>query len=421
MAFLQKLFGTQDQMHDAQLQGTAARTEDDEDSNKAHEAWKQKFREPQIRLVRSDPEPFKPERRLGGGGVGIVYETYLDGIALALKRTYTQKLGERDLNEIKILGQLSGRRHKHIVQLIGSYIHRQRNGYEIGLLMSPVAHCDLACFMHKMDLLASWMQLPRESSDINLEDEIQCAVEVLSVFWIDSPNAGSLLSSEQESKSLYKALQQRLCQSFLCVSSAVEYLHRNRIRHKDLKPSQILLSPNGLWLTDFGYSNDMSEYTDSATSNWDTMTYRYQAPERAAKGSCSRREDIFALGCTFLEMGIHLTDSAAETIGSWKSSAGNKWSFQEHLVDTDSWVAPIRAADDSRVQCLGNLICQMIEKNSSCRPTIDKVIELLSQESFGEENPWCPLGSFFRPCCAPKKVLSAHRKFFLTVSKKLYD
>jgi hypothetical protein len=72
------------------------------DSEKTLEAWKHEFEEPQIRLMRSDPEPFTCGRRLGGGGTGIVYETLIDGIALALKRTCPQKLSERDLMESKL-------------------------------------------------------------------------------------------------------------------------------------------------------------------------------------------------------------------------------------------------------------------------------------------------------------------------------
>jgi hypothetical protein len=149
-----------------------------------------------------------------------VYETHLDGVALALKRTYTHKLGERDLNGIKIMGQLSGKRQEHIVQLIGSYIHLQRNGYEIVLLISPVADCDLASFMLKMDILELGMRQQGAPGDIYSEDEIQSAAELLSAFWKDNPKTGKFQLSAQESDSLYKASQQRLYQSFLCISSA---------------------------------------------------------------------------------------------------------------------------------------------------------------------------------------------------------
>jgi serine/threonine protein kinase len=401
MAFLQKWFGKQDR------DPLASRS----DSEKALETWRHKFGVPQIRLVRSDPQPFVPGRRLGGGGAGIVYETHLDGVALALKRTYTHKLGERDLNEIKIMGQLSGKRHEHIVHLIGSYIHRQQSGYEIGLLISPVAHCDLACFMLKMDSLESWMKRPGSSIDLDLEDEAQSATELLSNFWKDSTTTGPKVTSVHERHLIHKASQRRICESFLCIASALEFLHRNNIRHRDLKPSQILLSPDGLWLTDFGYSNDMSAYSNSATSNWDTMTYRYQAPERAAKGSCSRPEDIFALGCTFLEMCIRLTNSAAQTVKTWKSSTEDKWSFQENLDDLHSWLAPLRALEDARMFFLASLISQMMEYTPRRRPKVEQVLKCLRQPHFGKDTPSCPLGSFFSSCCSPRYFYPSRGQF----------
>jgi serine/threonine protein kinase len=147
----------------------------------------------------------------------------------------------------------------------------------------------------------------------------------------------------------------------------------------------------------------MSAYSNSATSNWDTMTYRYQAPERAAKGSCSRPEDIFALGCTFLEMGIRLTDSSAMTVDSWKSGTGEKWSFQENLADIGFWVAPLRTAEDERVQCLADLVRQMMEWDVKCRPTIDEVISSLSQQRVGDDTLSCQFGSFLSSCCTPRE------------------
>jgi hypothetical protein len=68
-------------------------------SNQAVAAWNCNFdNRRQVKFTRVEKEPFVPGRRLGGGGVGIVYETSLDGIPLALKRTYTRRLCPHDLN-----------------------------------------------------------------------------------------------------------------------------------------------------------------------------------------------------------------------------------------------------------------------------------------------------------------------------------
>jgi serine/threonine protein kinase len=60
--------------------------------------------------------------------------------------------------------------------------------------------------------------------------------------------------------------------------SAIAYLHHQKIRHDDLKPSNILLSPDQLWLTDFGSSTDFSLLSRSTTDN-ERGTPRYFAPE----------------------------------------------------------------------------------------------------------------------------------------------
>lgn len=65
-----------------------------------------------------------------------------------------------------------------------------------------------------------------------------------------------------------------------CLISAIAYLHdeKIKIRHKDLKPSNILLSAENLWLSDFGSATDFSLLSHSATDN-ERGTLRYFSPE----------------------------------------------------------------------------------------------------------------------------------------------
>ncbi|PSN63191.1 kinase-like protein, partial [Corynespora cassiicola Philippines] len=87
-----------------------------------------------------------------------------------------------------------------------------------------------------------------------------------------------------------------------CLITAVEYLHEQKIRHKDLKPSNILLGPNDVWLTDFGSATDFSMLSQSATDGVERGTPKYFAPEVASFEPHGRAADMFSLGCVLLEI-----------------------------------------------------------------------------------------------------------------------
>ncbi|KAF2815084.1 kinase-like protein, partial [Mytilinidion resinicola] len=93
-----------------------------------------------------------------------------------------------------------------------------------------------------------------------------------------------------------------LASKFGCLAKAIEYLHSQKIRHKDLKPSNVLLGRDNLWLTDFGSSTDFSMLSMSATENGERGTPKYFAPEVALYERNGRSADMFSLGCIFLEM-----------------------------------------------------------------------------------------------------------------------
>lgn len=43
---------------------------------------------------------------------------------------------------------------------------------------------------------------------------------------------------------------EHLLHVFGCLASALAYLHHQNVSHKEIKPSNVLLTPNGIWLAD---------------------------------------------------------------------------------------------------------------------------------------------------------------------------
>ncbi len=95
----------------------------------------------------------------------------------------------------------------------------------------------------------------------------------------------------------------------LDIAKGVEYLHRNNVIHRDVKPKNILVSnsPATAKLTDFDHSKFLDEdySTSLMTSNVGTMAFK--APEfyiRTKAGALNyhRNVDVYAMGLTFLAM-----------------------------------------------------------------------------------------------------------------------
>ncbi|KAK0742379.1 kinase-like domain-containing protein [Apiosordaria backusii] len=94
---------------------------------------------------------------------------------------------------------------------------------------------------------------------------------------------------------------------FGCLSQAVAFLHRSniRIRHKDIKPENIVIDDFLLpVLTDFGLSKhfETGQHSEGPTPK----TLKYADPEAINETQRDERSDVFSLGCVFLEMATTL-------------------------------------------------------------------------------------------------------------------
>lgn len=90
-------------------------------------------------------------------------------------------------------------------------------------------------------------------------------------------------------------------QLFLKVCAAVAHAHRHLIVHRDIKPDNILVDPQGEpKLLDFGISKLLDTEPRETTVN--SLTTSYAAPEQLEQGEISTATDTYALGLLLFEM-----------------------------------------------------------------------------------------------------------------------
>lgn len=118
------------------------------------------------------------------------------------------------------------------MRLVGTYTSKSF----LGVLLWPVAACDLSALMKDLDHYLDPSALTKE---LDLRDEERGAR-------LDAIMGHGMTSSVQRS-AILPLLQRRLLRCFGCLASALAYLHAQGIRHKNLNPSNVLLSFNGLW------------------------------------------------------------------------------------------------------------------------------------------------------------------------------
>ena len=97
------------------------------------------------------------------------------------------------------------------------------------------------------------------------------------------------------------SVEARIC-LFLQVCEAVEYAHRNLIVHGDLKPANILVTPDGIVkLLDFGTAKLMGD-PEGRVTRFSSLTPRYASPEQLRGERVNTLSDVFSLGVILYEM-----------------------------------------------------------------------------------------------------------------------
>ena len=87
------------------------------------------------------------------------------------------------------------------------------------------------------------------------------------------------------------------------ICGGLEAAHKNNVVHRDIKPQNIIITPDGvLKVTDFGIARASNSQSTVTTGNNAIGTVHYLSPEQARGGYTDERTDIYSLGVVLYEM-----------------------------------------------------------------------------------------------------------------------
>src|SRR3954447_18181745 len=88
------------------------------------------------------------------------------------------------------------------------------------------------------------------------------------------------------------------------IAAALSFAHKNNVIHRDVKPGNVLISPNGqVKVTDFGIARAAGNAQEALTQTGAVMgTATYFSPEQAQGRPIDYRSDVYALGIVLYEM-----------------------------------------------------------------------------------------------------------------------
>jgi len=233
--------------------------------------------EPNLRLG-----DFHIERRLGCGGMGVVYQALQVSLnrRIALKVLPSALVGntaavERFHREARAAAKL---RHPNIVT-----IHAE--GIEQGVCYFAMEMIDGPSLDEIIGELRSARQTDRRPGE-----EALAPVRT----------APCILRDCHTSREYFHNVARLIAE----VADALAYAHLAGIIHRDVKPSNLILAPDGrLVLLDFGIARICQEQEMTAAGAF-VGTPRYMSPEqiRSDTPGPDQRSDIYALGATLYEL-----------------------------------------------------------------------------------------------------------------------
>lgn len=273
-------------------------------------------------------------------------------VVKTIRETDTQKARKMTANEIENMRDL---RHPHVTALLGTFTYQER----LSILIFPAACCDLHQFMKRLSRGFDKDRVDSHSDGTSAVDSDTTNLRCVRDSNVGSPSEHKENDPQEvliESWPLIIPVERKIDMLrgfFVCLSQAISYLHGSDVRHKDIKPENILIDESGsVILTDFGISRRFPKHTPHATNNERKFTRKYASPEIMKDENTFRDDpsDVFSLGCVFLEMATLLLGRDLSNLSDYYATIVNESSREEayhyNLGRVHSWIDYLRTSRD---------------------------------------------------------------------------
>jgi eukaryotic-like serine/threonine-protein kinase len=202
-----------------------------------------------------------------------------------------------------VTGKILGNRY-HLQELIG----------EGGMALVYKAECSLLCRTVAIKILR-----PQYASDIEFVERFRR--EARAAASLSHPNIVGIYDVGQEDGVDYIVMEyipgdnlkniirseaplsvERALDITKQIASALHHAHQRNIVHRDIKPHNILITPDGqVKVTDFGIARAISasSFTQAGVV---VGSVQYSSPEQAKGGAVGPQSDLYSLGCVLYEM-----------------------------------------------------------------------------------------------------------------------
>jgi serine/threonine protein kinase/predicted ATPase len=269
-------------------------------------------------------ERFGILRRIGAGGMGVVYEAYdRERESLVALKTLREASPETIFLFKQEFRSLARTAHPNLVPLYEFISDGEQWFFTMELLQDAV---DLRTFLRSTEApVASDRHAPgpdpAQESSINEDETIDAPMEDPSWPGAHAGSGGSAGADPVRMSSSRTLDRARIAEVFTQLARGVIALHEARILHRDLKPANVMVRKDGqVVLLDFGLvqelgvddrspgvrsgssSSDAKRKESSHTSGRITGSVLYMAPEQAAAQALSPASDWYAVGVMLYEV-----------------------------------------------------------------------------------------------------------------------